>query len=96
MNKRLFHLAIGGTVLDQSGIAGIENALTAASDWYRLAHGYSWMIYADGGLDWWRNRFREVPALAGTTTSFFLAELNPNNISGYLRDDHWKWIAKYR
>ena len=94
MKKRFFHLGIGGTTLSAEGINQIQNVLDQVGiDWYR--HGaYSWIIYADGGLDWWRDRLRLVPALSSGTATFFLSEIT--NYSGYLPKMGWEWLGKPR
>jgi hypothetical protein len=89
MKRRFFHLGIGTTTLTQEGIAQIEKALSG-SDWYRYG-AYAWIIYADGSLDYWRDRLRSMPALSGGT-SFFLCEFEVGRHSGYLYDLGWNWF----
>jgi len=91
--KRLFHLAIGGTTITSEGLGEIENLLNEA-DWYR--HGaYSWFVYADGSLDYWRDRLRQLTALSGQA-SFFLSEINQGQNAGYLLQTGWEWLNKPR
>jgi hypothetical protein len=85
--NRFFHLGIGGTTLTPEGIAQIERAL-ATVDWYRNG-AYSWIIYASGSLDDWRDYLRKLPALGGSA-SFFLSEMSL--YSGYLNQAGWDWL----
>lgn len=91
---RFFHLGIGGATLSAEGIASIEKALESAPDWYR--HGaYTWIVYADGSLDEWRDRLRLAAGLSGKT-SFLLSELDPDKCSGYLLEGGWNFLRRER
>lgn len=87
--KKLFHIGIGGTTLSPEGISEIENLLDEG-DWYRNG-AYSWLVYADGSLDDWRDRLRSLKALSGAA-SFFLSEVTKENYSGYLNKTGWHWL----
>jgi hypothetical protein len=88
--KRVFHLGVGGTTITPAGIEEIEKVLNSAADWYRNG-AYSWFVYADESLDYWRDRLRATSALSEGKASFFLSEVT-RPYSGYLLEGGWIWL----
>lgn len=91
---KFLHLGIsveGSFKLDTDAI---EEVLNKAKDWYRYTPN-CWIIYTGKDADTWAGRIRKLPGIE-TRTTFFIAELNLGDRSGWASQDLWDWLDKTR
>jgi hypothetical protein len=96
MNKvaQFLHLGISVEGTFKLDTDAIEAVLNKAKDWYRYTPN-CWIIYTAKDADTWSERIRKLPSFE-THATFFIAELNLDNRSGWASQDLWDWLGKTR